>query len=202
MTDAGEGTPGTASTVDVRAAYAQLDGVEPTFLRDVAVALVVSGHDLELDVDLATVDVDAADPWVGRVLGVVRPIARSVSFYAVHPTPVPPPLLPQAVELAMRATDAEFDVAFEVDLTSGTFAARSSVSLGDVEISVDVLGGLLGTALDAAESRLLRYRAAIEAVAAGETSPADAAASARGADLDALAAELSTLDARLSPPSS
>ena len=110
MTDetdsSGESSP---SSVSTRAAYAQLDGVEPAFLRDVAVALVVSGHDLELDVDLSTVDVDADDPWVGRLLGVVRPIARSVSFYAVHPTSVPPEAMPQAIELAARATDAEFE---------------------------------------------------------------------------------------------
>lgn len=186
------------SSVSTRAAYAQLDGVEPAFLRDVAVALVVSGHDLELDVDLATIDVDADDPWVGRVLGVVRPIARSVSFYAVHPTPVPQGRVPQAIELAARATDAEFDVAFEVDLAAGTFAARSSVSLGDVEVTLDTLGGLLGVAIEAAESRLLRYRAAIEAVAAGDATPAVAAAGARGADLDALAAEVAAISRRTS----
>jgi hypothetical protein len=182
----------------IRAAYAQLDGVEPAFLRDVAVALVVTGHDLELDVELSTIDVDADDPWVGRVLGVVRPIARSVSFYAVHPTPVPQEQIMRAVELAARATDAEFDVAFEVDLAAGTFAARSSVSLGDVELPPDVLGGLLGVALEAAESRLLRYRGAIESVASGVATPALAAAEARGADLDALAAEI----AQISRPSS
>lgn len=179
---------------DVAAAYAQLDGIEVPFLRDVAVALVISGHDLELDVDLATVDVDARDPWVGRVLGVVRPLARSVSFYAVHPVTVPPERLAPALELAVRATDAEFDVAFEVDLAAGSIAARSSVSLGEVELAAPALGGLLAVAIDAVEDRLLRYRWAIEAVATGQTSAAEAAAAARQADLEAWEHQLAVVE--------
>ncbi|WP_420114492.1 hypothetical protein [Pseudactinotalea sp.] len=193
--------PEPSDELAITAAYGQLDGVEPAFVKEVCVALVVGGYDLELDVDLATIDVEAADPWLGRVLGVVRPIARSVSFYAVHPDPVPAELLAQASELAMRATDAEFDVAFEVDLTAGTFAARSSVTLGDVEVSTGVLSGLLGVALASAESAIMRYRAALEAVATGELSAAAAASRARHADLDVMAAEIAALEERVSPPS-
>lgn len=178
---------------DAAAAYAQLDAIEVPFLRDVAVALVVTGHDIELDVGLATIDVDASDPWVGRVLGVVRPLARGVGFYAVHPQPVPPERFVEMSELVVRATDAELDVALELALGAGTVAARTSVTLGDVEVSAVALGGLLSGALAAAESALLRYRSAIEAVAAGSLSAAEAAAQARRTDLDALAAEFAAL---------
>jgi hypothetical protein len=165
---------------DIAASYAQLDAIEVPFLRDVAVALVVSGHDLELDVELSTIDVDADDPWVGRILGVVRAVERSVSFYAVHPQLVPAERLGQAVELAARGTDAEFDVTLEVDHGSGSFSARTSVSLGPVETGPVVLGGLLDVALTEVEAALLRYRDAIEQVAAGALSAAQAMASVRG----------------------
>lgn len=169
---------------DVAAAYAQVDAIDVPFLRDVVVALVVTGRDLELDLELQTIDVDALDPELDRVLGVVRPLARSVAFYAVHDTRIPASALGAALELAARANAEEFDSTIEVDPAAGSFSVRASVALGDVEVGAEVLGRLLGVALDAVEDGLRRYRPAIEAVSQGRASAYEAAMQVRRAQLD------------------
>ncbi|QOR70349.1 hypothetical protein IM660_17400 [Ruania alkalisoli] len=193
MTNA-SGAPEEGASSGISRSYVQLDAVEPAFLRDVAISLVLTGHDVDLDVDVATVEVASEDARMGDLFGVVRSQARSVSCYAVYPVPIPVAHRQSAVELAVRASDAEFDATIEVDLAAGSIAVRTSVTVGEVEIPTGALGGLLGLAFATAEQQLVRYWPAIEAVLSGSASASDAMAMVRENDRLELEAERAELD--------
>jgi len=162
------------------------------FLAQVADALAEAGREVDVDADLLTIDVASSLPG-GRVLAVVRPLARTATFYAVHPRAVPAEALGAVAELAVRATNDLFTAALELDLSSGAVAARCAVVLGDVEPPLESLGGLLEAAVHEAESTAAAYSDAIDAVAAGDRSPAQAAADVRRAPLEALQDEVADL---------
>jgi hypothetical protein len=162
------------------------------FLALVADALAEAGRDVDVDADLLTIDVASSAPG-GRVLAVVRPLARTVTFYAVHPRAVPPQALAAVCELAVRATNDLFTAALELDLTTGAVAARCAVVLGDVEPPVESLGGLLEAAVREAESTAAPYGDPVDAVVSGDRSPAQAAADVRRAPLEALQDEVAEL---------
>jgi hypothetical protein len=162
------------------------------FLAQVADALAEAGRQVEVDADVLTIDVGSSGPG-GRVLAVVRPLARAVTFYAVHPRAVPADALGAVAELAVRATNDLFTAALELDLSSGAVAARCAVVLGDVEPPLESLGGLLEAAVREVEQTAAAYADAIDAVAAGERSPAQAAADVRRAPLEALRDEVADL---------
>ncbi|MCV2395180.1 hypothetical protein OEB99_12755 [Actinotalea sp. M2MS4P-6] len=157
------------------------------FLDEVAEALVQAGRSLEIDPDLSTIDVSSAS--AGQVLAVVRPVARAVTFYAVHPVLVPAESLAAVSELVVRGTADLLDAALEVDLATAAVAARFAVVLDELELDPDQLAALLDAALDAVEAAADQYRDAIDDVLAG-ADPRTAAAAARRAPVEALSAEL------------
>lgn len=159
-----------------------------TFLEEVAAALVAVGREVDVDPDTATIDV--ADDTVGRVLAVVRPVARAVTLYAVHPRSVPAPALPAVGELTTRATADLLDAALELDLATGAVAARFPVVLGALDADAAAFGDLLGTALEIVVATLQRYTTAIDDVAAGRVDARAAAVAVRTAPVDQLAEEL------------
>lgn len=165
------------------------------FLATVADALVAAGRDVEVDADLLTIDVASSGPG-GRVLAVVRPLARTVTLYAVHPQVVPPAARAAVSELVVRATNDLFTAALELDLATGAVAARCAVVLGEVEPPLDSLGALLVAAAAEAEATAAAYAEAVDAVAAGRVPPAQAAADVRRAPLDALTDEVAALEGR------
>ncbi|EYR62484.1 hypothetical protein N866_08230 [Actinotalea ferrariae CF5-4] len=159
-----------------------------TFLEEVAAALEAAGRAVDVDPDTATIDV--ADDAVGRVLAVVRPVARAVTLYAVHPRTVPADGLGPVGELTLRATADLLDAALELDLATGAVAARFPVVLGGLEADTEVLGDLLGTALEIVVSTLQRYTEAIDDVGAGRVDARTAAVAVRTAPVEELTFEL------------
>ena len=169
------------------------DFVEPSFLRDVVEGLIAAGRTFDLDLDLQTLDIDASDPETGRVLAVVRSLARSVTFYAVHPRVATDETVGPMTDLVVRATNDQFETTFELDPQTGAIAVRSAVSFGEVTLAPEVVGALLDVALVQAEETAGRYRTAIDDVLAGRATPERAAADARMADVVALQAEIDGL---------
>lgn len=159
-----------------------------TFLDDVAQALLVAERSLEVDHGASTIDVASAS--AGRVLAVVRPVARAVTFYVVHPRTVPASALAAVSELAVRATADLLDASLELDLATGAAAVRFPVVLGEVETGVEELAALLDAALEVVETAGERYAGAIEDVIAGTVDARTAAVAVRTAPLDDLAADL------------
>lgn len=149
---------------------------EDLFYARVVAALADAGRTTTPDASARTVDVGSDLPG-GRVLAVVRPAARAVSFYAVQPTSVPAASLAAVTELVTRANADLFVAALELDLARATVAARTAVVLGELDPPDDALGHLLATALEEAERALTTYTPALEAVVTG-TSPAQSAADA------------------------
>ena len=154
-----------------------------TFLDDVARGLLAAGRSLEIDPDLSTIDVSSAA--FGQVLAVVRPIARSVTFYVVHPVLVPADAVAGVSELVVRATADLLDAALELDLATGAVAARTSVALGALELDDEELGELFDAALGAAETAAARYGSAIGDVLDGGD-PRAAATAVRRAPVEDL----------------
>ncbi len=158
-----------------------------TFLDEVARALVDAGRAVEVDAASSTIDVSTGTQ--AQVLAVVRPLARAVTFYVVHPVTVPPDAVPAVSELLVRATADLLDAALELDLSTGAVATRYAVVLGDLELPQDELAELLGTALEVVQDAADRYTDAIDQVLAG-TAPATAASAVRRAGVEDLAAQL------------
>lgn len=167
---------------------------EDPFLTLVAEALASAGRDLEIDASLNAIDVASDDPTIGNVLAVVRPIARGVTFYVVHPSLVPPTRLDVVGAFVLHLSNDLHDATLEVDLSSGSVAYRMPVLLGELEIDVDALGELLIAAVEAVETCAARYRDTLDAVVAGELDARAAAAAARRAPLEELQAELDELE--------
>jgi hypothetical protein len=159
-----------------------------TFLDDVAAALVAAGRAVDVDAEMATIDV--ADDAVGRVLAVVRPVARAVTLYAVHPLTVPAEGLAAVGELVTRATADLLDAVLELDLATGAVAARFPVVLGELKMGTEALGELLDTAVGLVATTLQRYTDAIDDVAAGRVDARAAAVAVRTAPVEALGEEL------------
>nr|WP_297429726.1 hypothetical protein [uncultured Actinotalea sp.] len=159
-----------------------------TFLEEVAAALVAAGRAVDVDAEMATIDV--ADDAAGRVLAVVRPVARAVTFYAVHPRTVPAEGLAAVGELVTRATADLLDAALELDLATGAVAARFPVVLGELEVGAAALGDLLDTAVGLVATTLQRYTDAIDDVGAGRVDARAAAVAVRTAPVEALGEEL------------
>ena len=151
------------------------------FLTLVAQALTSAGRELEIDASLMAIDITSADPEIGSVLGVVRPVARAVTFYVVHPTLVPATQYPDVAALILRATSDLLDATLEIDFSTGSVAYRSPVLLGDLELDAESLGQLLIASVEAVEETAARYRDLVDAVIAGELKPEVAAAQARRA---------------------
>lgn len=162
-----------------------------TFLDEVAQALLVANRSLEVDVALSTIDVTSAS--AGQVLAVVRPVARAVTFYAVHPTAVPAESLAAVSELAVRATADLMDAALELDLATGSVAVRFPVVLGDLELPEDALAELLDAALETVETVAAGYADAIDNVLSGVADARTAAASVRTQPVEDLVRELDGL---------
>jgi hypothetical protein len=169
-----------------------------SLLERVADALVDAGRDVEVDADVLTIDVASPGPG-GRVLALVRPLARTVTFYAVHPNPVPAGALPAVSELVLRATNDLFAAALELDLATGAVAARCAVVLGEAEPTRPELAALLVAAVEEAEEAAAAYADAIDAVTSGATTPAAATAGVRRAPLDALVDEVVAVQQALRP---
>ncbi|HUX71371.1 MAG TPA: hypothetical protein VMV41_12720 [Cellulomonadaceae bacterium] len=136
-----------------------------TFLDDVAAALVRAGRSLEVDPTLSTIDVSSAA--TGQVLAVVRPVARAVTFYVVHPMLVPAVSVAAVSELVVRATADLVDACLELDLATGALAVRFGVVLGELDLAEDELAELLDAALDTVETAAEAYTGAIDDVLAG-----------------------------------
>lgn len=169
---------------------------EDPFLTLVAEALASAGRDLEIDANLNAIDVSSNDEAIGSVLAIVRPIARAVTFYVVHPTLVPRDAYPDVGDFLLRSTSDRLDASLEVDVSTGSVAYRMPVVLGDVELDVDTLGLLLLASVEAVETVAARYRDPLDALIAGELT-ADAAVSAvRHAPIDELQAVLDELEGR------
>lgn len=155
------------------------------FVAEVAAALAAAGRSVDVDQAARTIDVG---PGAGeaRVLALVRPHVRGVTLYAVHPRAVPPAALEAVGELANRATADLFAAALELDLTTGSVSARHAVLLAGVEVPDDALAELLGAALDEVETAAARYAGPVDAVVAGTSTAAQAAADARRAPVEEL----------------
>jgi hypothetical protein len=158
-----------------------------TFLDEVAAALVRAGRSLEVDPALSTIDVSSAS--AEQVLAVVRPVARAVTFYVVHPVLAPAVAVAGISELVVRATADLVDASLELDLATGAVAVRFGVVLGELELSEDELAELLDAALDTVETAAQRYTGAIDDVLAG-ADPRTASTAVRRAPVEELAAEL------------
>ncbi len=158
-----------------------------TFLDEVAAALVRAGRSLEVDPALSTIDVSSAVG--GQLLAVVRPIARAVTFYVVHPVLVPAVSVAAVSELVVRATADLVDASLELDLATGALAVRFGVVLGELVLAEDELAELLDAALDTVETAAAQYTGAIGDVLAG-VDPRTASTAVRRAPVDQLAAEL------------
>lgn len=158
-----------------------------TFLDEVAAALVRAGRSLEVDPALSTIDVSSAS--AEQVLAVVRPVARAVTFYVVHPVLVPAVAVAGVSELVVRATADLVDASLELDLATGAVAVRFGVVLGDLVLDEDGLAALLDAALDTVETVAEQYTGAIDDVLAG-ADPRTASTAVRRAPVEALAAEL------------
>lgn len=158
-----------------------------TFLDEVAAALVRAGRSLEVDPALSTIDVSSAS--AEQVLAVVRPVARAVTFYVVHPVLVPAVAVAGVSELVVRATADLVDASLELDLATGAVAVRFGVVLGELVLDEDGLAALLDAALDTVETAAEQYTGAIDDVLAG-ADPRTASTAVRRAPVEALAAEL------------
>lgn len=158
-----------------------------TFLDEVAAALVRAGRSLEVDPALSTIDVSSAS--AEQVLAVVRPVARAVTFYVVHPVLVPAVAVAGISELVVRATADLVDASLELDLATGAVAVRFGVVLGELVLDEDGLAALLDAALDTVETAAEQYTGAIDDVLAG-ADPRTASTAVRRAPVEALAAEL------------
>ncbi len=158
-----------------------------TFLDEVAQALVEAGRSLELDPTLSTIDVSSAS--AGQVLAVVRPVARAVTFYVVHPVLVPAESIAAVSELIVRATADLRDAALELDTATAAVAARFGPVLDEVDLSPAQLTALLDAALDTVEIAAADYFGAIDEVLAG-VDPRTASTAVRRAPVEALEAEL------------
>jgi hypothetical protein len=157
-----------------------------TFLDETAAALLTAGRSLEVDPALSTIDVSSAA--FGQVLAVVRPIARSVTFYVVHPVTVPAQMVPAMSELVVRATADLLDATLELDLATGAVAARATVSLGGLALADDELAELFDAALETVETAAARYAGAIGDVLDG-ADPRTAAAAVRRGPVEDLSAD-------------
>ncbi|WP_028050805.1 hypothetical protein [Cellulomonas sp. URHD0024] len=166
------------------------------FLSLVSEALVCAGRELEIDADLMAIDIASRDPEIGSVLGVLRPVARAVTFYVMHPTLVAPTEYPEVSALVLRATSDLLDAALEIDFSTGSVAYRSPVLLGDLELDAESLGQLLVASVEAVEATAARYRDLMDAVIAGQLAPDVAAARARRAPLDELQAQVDGIESR------
>lgn len=169
---------------------------EDPFLTYVAEALASAGRDLEIDANLNAIDVASDDATIGSVLGIVRPIARAVTFYVVHPTLVPISAYPDVGDFIVQSTPERLDASLEVDVTTGSVAYRMPVLLGDAQLDVDTFGQLLVASVEAVETLAARFRGPLDAVIAGELAPAAAVAQIRRAPLDEVIAELDELEGR------
>lgn len=158
-----------------------------TFLDEVAAALVRAGRSLEVDPALSTIDVSSAS--AEQVLAVVRPVARAVTFYVVHPVLVPAVAVAGISELVVRATADLVDASLELDLATGAVAVRFGVVLGELALDEDALSALLDAALDTVETAAEQYTGAIDDVLSG-TDPRTASTAVRRAPVERLAAEL------------
>lgn len=158
-----------------------------TFLDEVANALVAVGRSVEVDPALSTIDVSRGS--AGQLLAVVRPVARAVTFYVVHPTLVPAVAVPAISELLVRATADLLDATLELDLATAAVATRFAVVLGELDLAEEQLGELLDTALDTVETAAARYAGAVDEVLAGADA-ASAASAVRRAPVEDLAAGL------------
>ena len=101
-----------------------------TFLEEVARALVAAGRSVEIDPEMSTIGITSAS--VDKVLAVVRPHARGVTFYVVREGLVPSASLGAVSELTVRATADLLDASLELDLATGAVAARFPVVLGEL----------------------------------------------------------------------
>jgi hypothetical protein len=158
-----------------------------TFLDDVARGLLAAGRSLEIDTAQSTIDVSSAS--AGQVLAVVRPLARAVTFYVVHPVLVPPESSAAVGELVVRATADLLDASLELDLATGALATRFGLVLGELELPDDELGELIDVALETVETAAERYAEAVDEVLTG-VDPRTAAADVRRAPVEDLAAGL------------
>lgn len=152
------------------------------FVAEVAAALAANGRSVAVDTEARTIDVGPASSSAddeARVLALVRPTVRGVTLYAVHPRAVPAAALDAVGELTVRATADLFAASLELDLSSGTVAARHALLLGTLEVPDDAFGALLGAALDEVDAVAARYAGPVDAVVAGTATAAEAAATAR-----------------------
>jgi len=179
----------------VTAPAGELEDIPEGFLREVVAALLQAGRSFTVDLEAETLDVDRRDDPAGApVLGVVRPVARGVTFYAVHPRAVPAQRFDAAVELAVRATNDQFDTTVELDPASASVSVRASVTVEGVDLSADVLGTLLDGALERVEETAARYRTGIDAVLDGTATPAQVCADVRASAIEDLERVVRDLD--------
>lgn len=152
-----------------------------SFLMDVGETLAGLGREVEVDPSTSTLAVESDLPAEPRLLVLVRQETRAVTFYAVHPREVPAERVAEVAELVVRATASELTVAVELDLDRRTVSARAGLELLGTELDGADLEQLLAVLVIEVESVARCYGPAVDAVVAGELSPAGAAAAARSA---------------------
>lgn len=176
-----------------------------SFLMEIGETLAGLGREVEVDPDSSTLSVEADLEEQPRLLVVVRQATSAVTFYAVHPRTVPDERAAAVAELALRATANEFTVALELDYDRGTVTARAGLELYGAELSGEELEALLAVLVVEVESVARCYGPAVDAVVAGDLTPAGAAAAALSARheerFDEAREAIADLEAGL-PPSS
>ena len=152
-----------------------------SFLMDVGETIAGLGREVEVDPDTSTLAVEADLADQPRLLVVVRQQTSAVTFYAVHPRDVPAERVAAMAELTARATANEFTVALEFDYDRRTVTARAGLELYGTDLAGEDFESLLAVLIVEVESVARCYGPAVDAVIAGELTPAGAAAAALSA---------------------
>lgn len=160
-----------------------------SFLLEVGQVFAELGREVEVDTASSTLAVESALPEQSRLLVVVRPLTQALTIYAVHPREVPAERLAALAELAARANATEFTVTIELDHAQGTVSTRAGLELLGVELTQLDAESMLGVLVAEVESVARCYTGPIDAVVAGEVSPATAAAQGLAARRDERFAE-------------
>jgi len=152
-----------------------------SFLLEIGEIVAGLGREVEVDTTTSTLTVESDLPEQPRLLVVVRQQTQAVTFYATHPRTVPAERLADVAELVVRATGNEFTAALELDYDNRTVTTRAGLELFGTVLSGEETEALLAVLLVELESVARCYGPAVDAVVAGELTPAVAAESGQSA---------------------
>ncbi len=142
----------------------------PGLLARTVAALQSQDRMVATNWDLETFEVLPITGDGESTVGVVMSSSMSVVFYGVWPDTVDQEYRSQTAEMVLRANTKLYTCAFEFDPDRGLLSVRSGLEIGQVELGPDVLGGLLGNALEEVESVYAEFEATIAAVTTGRAS--------------------------------